>query len=244
MHNEVMKFYNQYCYPHPGNYFFDPKRERKHASSTIGYNHIDKRILVVGCGSCEAVMAANTNPRSHVVGIDISETQIAVSKSIKRKFRIKNLSHHVSDICDLKVNMEFDIIDATGVLHHIEELNIALNNIKNLLSNDGKFVGMIYSKNRPKIIRERCNFFRESNFKPEDVFEWMKNKETSIVAKAWFFKYIQNNIEVADTWLNPYFKEYEENEWRDILYSSGFDEVNIKYNDLKTNLVFETIKKL
>jgi len=239
MNNTIKDFYNGYCYPNPSKYICKPEAKFKHGSGTIGTGHIGKNILVVGCGSVLAVMAANTNPQSYVVGLDISETQIAISKSTKRKYKIKNVQHHVADICTIGSHTKFDIIDATGVLHHIEDLYLALDNIVSLMNSNGTFVGMVYSDKRPREIRHRVDFFRKMEFTPKDVRLWMCNREHSQAVLSWFNGYENSDQEIADTWLNPYFKEYSEIKWKEILNSVGFDKVHIEYNNLGTNLLFK-----
>ena len=242
MENDIKNYYEEYCYPHPAGYIIDPKQKYKHGSATVGNGHHNKYILVAGCGSCEAVMVANTNPTSMVVGVDISKTQVAISKSIRRKYGIKNIVLHVDDICSIRYGMQFDIIDATGVLHHIENVDDALRNIYRLLKDDGCFVGMVYSTKRPKEIRSRVEAFRKMKFTTDDVFAWMKNIENSKIVLEWFNNYSQTRQEIADTWLNPFFMEYDEDSLRTKLKHIGFDNVYIEPNLSKTNLLFKAQK--
>ena len=203
--SDISEFYNKFSYPDSRQYQFG-KNGILFQSSSAPINQKNKEILVIGCGVSEAILVALSNPKSHVIGIDISENQIAISKSIKRKMKLKNLSLRVDDICYPKYcYTQYDNIVATGVLHHIKDINLAMQNIARFLKIGGAFSGMVYSDERPTIIRELNKFFVESNFTVQQAKAWLNDNRIE-----WFLKHVQADEEIADTWLNPYFVEYNE----------------------------------
>ena len=238
--NEVAKFYDTYTYPHTGHYLYD--LNNIFHQTLVGQDNTG-RILVIGCGAAEATLCANTNPRAEVIGIDVAPSQIAISKSIKRKKKLHNLTHFVADITKDVVNGDFNHVLACGVLHHIEDVDAALKNIHQSMIPGAKLYGMVYSKHRPPIIRDRVEFFRKAKFTPNEIRTWFKDCEDHLDALAWYGHYQHTDQEIADTWLNPYFKEYDSDELREFLYDHGFKEIKIDLNQSGTNYHFEAIKR-
>lgn len=234
----TQEFYEQYNYP-PLNsgYFFDHSRGYITISPLIGTEQKEK-ILVVGCGTAEANVVANSNPESIVTGIDFSKSSLTISKSIKRKFNMSNLTLIQRDItegiCDT-----YDSILASGVLHHISNVEKALQTISNALTETGKFVGMVYNKNgRPDCIKRLNEIFIKKEFNINQALDYMtEHNETEAI--QWVNNHILEVEEIADTWLNPYFTDYDENSLRKML-SIFFNDVNVfLFDDDKTKLYFK-----
>ncbi|GIX28131.1 MAG: hypothetical protein KatS3mg123_2012 [Burkholderiales bacterium] len=80
------------------------------------------RILVAGCGTGRhAAITAMLNPNAKVIAIDLSRASLAHGMRQARKLRLGNLAFAQADLLDL-ANLEesFDVIEAAGVLHHLE----------------------------------------------------------------------------------------------------------------------------
>lgn len=212
-----MSFYDQYGYPNPKNYVV-------HRNKPDGIFHIanlaprdwDGNILVIGSGSVEALLIANANPDGMVTGIDVSPYQIKTSKSIRRKHKIKNIKFRLADITKDSRREYFDHVVATGVLHHIPDINDALENIKNKMHLGSTLTGMVYCKDRPQYIRPLSKFFIENNYKPADIIEWFEDN-TDHPAYKWYRFHVDTPQEIADTWLNPYWVEYSYSELKELL---------------------------
>lgn len=239
----VQQFYEKNFYPH--GFCYPITTPPKVYSPCVGMNNDGKDILVIGSGSIEAVVVANSNPLSGVTALDISKSQLAISKSIARKHRIKNI-HHLQ--CDISKDNtvyptlgQFDIVTAVGVLHHIPDVKAALLNIRNMLKDDGVFTGMVYAKQgRPDIIRQRNKYFLDSKYTVKDVHKWFKTSERNAEALMWYHSFQQTDAEVADTWLHPYFTEYT--------YDSLVETLNplfmlTEYEANKTKILFKAEKR-
>jgi 2-polyprenyl-3-methyl-5-hydroxy-6-metoxy-1,4-benzoquinol methylase len=226
--NSVADHYNRYPYPNARKYLLNPKGEYLHLSACAPTNTQGRNILVVGCGSIEGILVANANPNSSVMGIDLSENQIRIGKSIRRKFRIDNLSLRTADITAIPgiEHSKYECIVATGVIHHIPEVKKALANIANLLESDtGIFSGMLYDEeSRPQGIRELNVQFRSQNYDTNDVRKYFEVNNIGYAAE-WYYKYDPSDEEIADTWLNPYFVEYSPESVLD-LFGEYFANVN------------------
>jgi SAM-dependent methyltransferase len=102
-------------------------------------------ILVAGCGTNQAAHCAFTNPESHVVGIDISETSLDHQRLLKEKHQLDNLELRqlaVEQVEDLR--QSFDLIISTGVLHHLPDPDRGLRSLRDVLAPHGVMSLMLY----------------------------------------------------------------------------------------------------
>ncbi|GAA0366644.1 hypothetical protein GCM10009092_33740 [Bowmanella denitrificans] len=104
-----------------------------------------KRILDVGCGP--GYFALELAREGHeVTGIDIAATAIAEAERVAEENpyveHFGSLNYDVCSIEDLsEEDKQFDVILFSGVLHHLEDINLALNKAKKLLSPNGIILG-------------------------------------------------------------------------------------------------------
>jgi SAM-dependent methyltransferase len=106
----------------------------------------DLRILVAGCGPNAAARYAYHHPKATVVGVDISEASLAHARSLKAKHGLDNLSLHRCRVEDLREPGPFDLIDSSGVLHHLPDPAAGLKALANVLAPDGVVYLMLYGK--------------------------------------------------------------------------------------------------
>ncbi len=107
----------------------------------------DLQILVAGCGANAAARYAFHNPKAQVLGIDISERSLAHSNYLKSKHNLVNLVLRHSNLEDVgKLGRSFDLIDCTGVLHHLAEPSLGLNALAKILRPDGVIFLMLYAR--------------------------------------------------------------------------------------------------
>src|ERR1700733_7044048 len=77
-------------------------------------------ILIAGCGTNQAAIFAFSNPTANVVAIDISKPSLEHHQYLKDKHGLDNLELHLLPIEQLPAwGRQFDLIAATGVLHHL-----------------------------------------------------------------------------------------------------------------------------
>ena len=166
-------------------------------------------ILVVGCGTAESAIIANKNPNSVVYGIDVSESSLEISKILANKILINNLILDNKDITQYSETEKFQYVVASCVLHHIEEIDKAIKNIYDSLSYGGIFAGSVYSSSRPTYIRTINNLkFSSVN----DLKKYLEENPTE-----WYQYNQKNHSELADTWLHPYWKEYDKSSLTELL---------------------------
>lgn len=203
MNDELIEFYNKYPYPDIKKYMSPDINLRNLYDTTLPPSpEIDgKKICIAGCGTFQTFLIAQHLKKSIVVGVDISETSLTISKNLCKEYDVNNvvfIKSHFEDIID-----SFDIVLATGVFHHTRDIPAFLNNAYKILNPGGVFRGFVYNIEGRQTIRELSNYFISNEFDVSDVrryFELHKNDFYDLQNKQ--------DEEIADTWLNPRFKEY------------------------------------
>ena len=78
-------------------------------------------ILIAGCGTGQhSIGTAARFKSSKVLAIDLSLSSLAYAKRKTEELGIENIEYMQADILDLnKLNKKFDIIESSGVLHHM-----------------------------------------------------------------------------------------------------------------------------
>ena len=79
-------------------------------------------ILIAGCGTGQhSIGTAARFKSSKVLAIDLSLSSLAYARRKTDELGIGNINYMQADILDLaKLNKQFDIIESTGVLHHMD----------------------------------------------------------------------------------------------------------------------------
>ncbi len=151
---EVRAFYEDHPYPPPIDdlekyrLWKDPQRRRAEfhlswPSRTFGE---DISILVAGCGTSQAAKHAMRWPAARVMGIDFSATSVRCTEELKRKYELDNLQVRQLPIERAReLEISFDQIVCTGVLHHLADPDAGLAALRDLLEPDGAMNIMLYA---------------------------------------------------------------------------------------------------
>ena len=105
-----------------------------------------RTILIAGCGTSQAAKHAARRPAARVIGIDFSATSVRHTEDLRRKYDLTNLEVHqlpIDRVGDL--NLRFDEIVCTGVLHHLANPPAALRALRDVLDIDGAMHLMVYA---------------------------------------------------------------------------------------------------
>jgi len=118
-------------------------------------------ILVAGCGTGRQAIAAATlfGPRARILAIDLSRASLAYAERMTRRYGLGNIRYAVADILALdRLDMRFDVIECTGVLHHLSDPLKGWRILASLLAPDGiMWTGLYSSRARTKINRWRAS---------------------------------------------------------------------------------------
>lgn len=147
-------------------------------------------ILIAGCGTGQqSIEAALKYKNCSVVAIDISTNSLAYAKKKSEEFGFKNIKYIQADILDLKkLNLKFDLIHCTGVLHHMEKPLVGLKVLSDILNKNGLIKLGYYSELARKHIikiRKEIQHLGISNYH-EDIIRFRdfltKSKEKHHIA--------------------------------------------------------------
>ena len=78
--------------------------------------------MIAGCGTGQhSISTAARVKDSKVLAIDLSLSSLAYAKRKTKELNINNIEYMQADILDLgKLKKQFDIIESSGVLHHMK----------------------------------------------------------------------------------------------------------------------------
>ncbi|MFM6007624.1 MAG: class I SAM-dependent methyltransferase, partial [Sphaerospermopsis kisseleviana] len=161
----------------------------------------DKVILDAGCGTgYKSLMLAEANPGAKIVGVDISEESVKLSRQRLEYHGFDNVEFHVLSIYDLpELNYQFDYINCDEVLYLFPDIAVALQAMKAVLKPDGIIRTNLHSS------LQRANIFRA-----QEVFTLMglmdgnpEELEIEIVTDT--MKALKDNVNLkATTWTAGY----------------------------------------
>ncbi|GAA3913545.1 methyltransferase domain-containing protein [Litoribacillus peritrichatus] len=154
-HN-IKKQYERFPYPHWSNLGFhtlcDYTQALRHELSHIVIPPELKgktlNMLVAGCGTgLQALKAARYFQNVKVTAIDISASSLAFAEKQAEKLKIRNVKFLALDLTKVEqLNEEFDIIECSGVLHHLPSPEEGLKALTNCLKPYGFIKLGLYSE--------------------------------------------------------------------------------------------------
>jgi Flp pilus assembly protein TadD/2-polyprenyl-3-methyl-5-hydroxy-6-metoxy-1,4-benzoquinol methylase len=130
----------------------------------LGRNAID--ILIAGCGTGQhSIEVAERYPDADVLAIDLSITSLGYAARKSREIGLANIRYGIADILKIdQVGRQFDLIEASGVLHHLADPFAAWRRLLAILRPGGIMnVGLYSELGRPDVVRARA-FIAEHGF--------------------------------------------------------------------------------
>lgn len=87
------------------------------------YNITNPKILIAGCGTGQqSITAASLYKNCEILAIDLSFKSLSYAKRKTQELDFKNINYMQADILNTpNLNEKFDIIECTGVIHHMED---------------------------------------------------------------------------------------------------------------------------
>jgi SAM-dependent methyltransferase len=109
--------------------------------------YYNKKVLEVGCGIGTASQSFCEKGAIYT-GIDLSDYSVELAKKRFQIFKLNGtlLTGNIEEITNIN-NQKFDLIYSFGVLHHTVNIDKAIDNIYNMLDDNGEFKLMLYAKN-------------------------------------------------------------------------------------------------
>jgi 2-polyprenyl-3-methyl-5-hydroxy-6-metoxy-1,4-benzoquinol methylase len=105
-------------------------------------------MLIAGCGTGRhAAMSAASDPESRILAIDLSRAGLAYAARRARESGLGNLEFAQGDILELgRLEERFDVIQCSGVLHHLQDPMTGWRVLTGLLAPGGKMKVSLYSE--------------------------------------------------------------------------------------------------
>jgi SAM-dependent methyltransferase len=161
--------------------------------------NLDKpEIMIAGCGTGRhAISTANRYAGSKVFAIDLSLQSLSYAVMQAEKLGQSNIKFAQGDILNLdKLDHRFDLIESSGVLHHMKDPLAGWTTLRNLLKRGGLMrIGLYSSKGR-----REWNGLREvvpPNLDKERVADFIRERRSRVLMKS--LKGIDNVItNIAD----------------------------------------------
>tara|TARA_Y100001968_G_C19380003_1_gene729782 strand:- start:147 stop:1607 length:1461 start_codon:yes stop_codon:yes gene_type:complete len=120
------------------------------------------KILIAGCGTGRQVVNATRYCNSKITGIELSASSLSYAQRKINELGIDNIELIQMDILELTLLKEkFDIIECSGVLHHMKAPNEGLKSLLQALNSNGFLKLGLYSKQARKIIQKARDHIKE-----------------------------------------------------------------------------------
>ena len=183
-------------------------------------------ILIAGCGTGQhAINTASKFPRSNVTAFDLSYNSVSYGLRKSIEYNIDNINFMQGDILNIKkLNKEFDIIECSGVLHHMEKPKDGLRELTGVLRKRGLIKIGLYSS----LARRNITKFRNQYLNSGDNIDIKTLKSLRKVIINSSDDYIKN--------FTRYLDFYSSSEVRDMLFNTQEHTFNI--NEIE-ELLFE-----
>ena len=128
----------------------------------------DLDILVAGCGTGqESIETARQFPQARVLAVDLSLASLAYAERKARELGLRNLEHAQADILGLgAIGRSFDVVAATGVLHHLADPLVGWRTLCSLLRPGGFMRIGLYSDKAREVVAAARRFIAAQGYAP------------------------------------------------------------------------------
>ncbi len=124
-------------------------------------------ILIAGCGTGIQIIEASRYSNCEITAIDLSNSSISYAKRKVDEYGLKNIDFIEMDLLELtSLNKRFDLIECSGVLHHMNEPSKGLSNLFEVLEPEGFLKLGLYSKYAREEILKARKLIKEKDIKP------------------------------------------------------------------------------
>ena len=186
-------------------------------------------ILIAGCGTNQAAVFAFANPLAKVMAVDVSQPSLDHLQHLKEKYRLTNLTMHLLPIEALPtLELDFDLIVSTGVLHHLADPSVGMKALAECLRRDGVLGVMLYAKYGRIGVELLQSVFHDLGLGQDDASVQMVKETISLLGSN---HPVQGYLKIArdlpfdaalvDTFLHPRDRSYDVEDCRGLVASAG-----------------------
>ena len=124
------------------------------------------KVLIAGCGTGSHTISVAKYQNANILAIDLSLSSLAYSRRKTDELGFKNIEYLHADILQLnKLNRKFDIIESSGVLHHMKDPIAGLKVLLDVLEPHGYLKLGLYSEKARQNVVETRKFIKNKNYK-------------------------------------------------------------------------------
>ena len=135
------------------------------------------KVLIAGCGTGNQVIVASRYKNAAITAIDLSSSSLAYTIRKTKEYKMTNATLKQIDLLDVSDLGEiFDIIECSGVLHHMEKPSNGLSALINQLKPGGYIKLALYSETARKVIAKTREIIqtRRINSTPDSIRNFRK----------------------------------------------------------------------
>lgn len=108
----------------------------------------DKEVLECGCGGGQHTSFIAPYAKS-VTAVDLNTTELAQERNKKSG----NINYVEADIAKMDLKKKFDIVFSIGVIHHTDDPDMTVENLKKHVKEGGRFIVWVYSKEGNALVK-------------------------------------------------------------------------------------------
>ncbi len=124
-------------------------------------------ILIAGCGTGIQILEASRYSNCEITAIDLSNSSISYAKRKVDEYGMQNVNFIEMDLLELKqLNKRFDLIECSGVLHHMKDPTKGLFNLIESLEPKGFLKLGLYSRYARQAILKARALIKGKDIKP------------------------------------------------------------------------------
>ncbi|MDA0999130.1 MAG: tetratricopeptide repeat protein [bacterium] len=124
-------------------------------------------VLVPGCGTRQPIEAAMKYAKGNVLAVDLSQSSLAHARRVAEAAGIQNLRFAQGDVMNLaSLDQKFQVIECTGVLHHMEDPLAGWRVLTDLLVDGGMMQIGLYSETARRPVVQAREKIRARDMEP------------------------------------------------------------------------------
>lgn len=130
-----------------------PRWSAAQPPAQVGSAQVD--ILIAGCGTGRSAIAqARSNPGARVLAVDLSRASLGFAMRMAEELAVSNIAFAQGDVLELGVlDQRYDIIECSGVLHHMADPFAGAKTLCGLLKPGGMIYISVYSATARQSLR-------------------------------------------------------------------------------------------
>ena len=140
-------------------------------------NNKKLKVLIAGCGTGNQILQTQKYKNAQITAIDLSLSSLSYAQRKINELKIDNVELIQMDILEVSLLEEqFDIIECSGVLHHMDDPSKGLRALLNILKNNGFLKLGLYSELARQDIVKAKNYISSKKLQTneEDIRNFRK----------------------------------------------------------------------